>query len=135
MSYTHKNLCEIIDVTVQYGYADNQEARFPGGELGASATGLAYLKIKPRRREPFAHRHRRAEEIFVVLSGTGPREAGQGARGPLTAGRSPRWSGCNPGLEAGDAGLEIPVFGPHVENDVEIVDDFWGTHEDRRDWR
>jgi mannose-6-phosphate isomerase-like protein (cupin superfamily) len=71
MNYAHKNLCEIIDVAVQYGYADNHEARFPGGELGASATGLAYLKIKLRRREPFAHRHGRAEEIFVVLSGTG----------------------------------------------------------------
>jgi mannose-6-phosphate isomerase-like protein (cupin superfamily) len=107
--------------------AENQEARFPGGELGTSATGLAYLKIKPRKREPFAHRHRRAEEIFVVLSGTGrvkpdkelvdlsPRDAVRVGPDVTRA------------LEAGDAGLEILVFGPHVENDVQIVDDFWGT--------
>jgi mannose-6-phosphate isomerase-like protein (cupin superfamily) len=127
MNYTHENLCEIIDVAVQYGYADHQEARLLRGELGASATGLARLRIKPRRREPFAHRHRRAEEMVVVLSGTGrvkpdnelvdlsPRDAVRVGPGVTRA------------LEAGDAGLEILVFGPHVENDVEIVDDFWGT--------
>jgi mannose-6-phosphate isomerase-like protein (cupin superfamily) len=122
MNYTHKNLCKIIDVAVQYGYADHQEARFPRGELGATATGLAHLKIKPGRREPFAHRHRRAEEIIVVLSGTGgvkldnelvdlsPRDAVRVGPGVTRA------------LGAGDAGPEILVFGPHVENDVEIVD-------------
>jgi mannose-6-phosphate isomerase-like protein (cupin superfamily) len=127
MNYAHKNLCETIDVAVQCGYAENQEARFPGDELGASATGLAYLKINRRRREPFAHRHRRAEEIFVVLSGTGrvkldkelvdlsPRDAVRVGPGVTRA------------LEAGDVGLAILVLGPHVENDVEIVDDFWGT--------
>ena len=61
MDYTHRNLCEITDVAVQYGYSDHQEARFPRGELGATAMGLAHLKIKPGRREPFAHRHRHAE--------------------------------------------------------------------------
>jgi hypothetical protein len=35
--------------------------------------------------------------------------------------------GVTRALQAGDAGLEILVFGPHVENDVEIVDDLWGT--------
>ena len=44
MNYTHKNLCEITDVAVQYGYADHQEARLPRGELGASASGRVSIR-------------------------------------------------------------------------------------------
>jgi hypothetical protein len=29
------------------------------------------------------------------------------------------------GLEAGDDGLEVLIFGPHVEKDGEVVSDFW----------
>ena len=35
--------------------------------------------------------------------------------------------GVTRALEAGDAGLEILVFGPHVDNDVEIVEHCWST--------
>ena len=46
-------------------------ARFPRKDLGAEQTGMNYLIIKPGQREAFAHRHRTAEEIYVVLSGSG----------------------------------------------------------------
>jgi uncharacterized cupin superfamily protein len=32
---------------------------------------MNFLIVKPGRREAFAHRHRTAEEIYVVLAGTG----------------------------------------------------------------
>jgi uncharacterized cupin superfamily protein len=39
--------------------------------LGAEQTGMNFLIVKPGRWEAFAHRHRTAEEIYVVLAGTG----------------------------------------------------------------
>jgi quercetin dioxygenase-like cupin family protein len=39
--------------------------------------------------------------------------------------------GVSPGttrsFEAGPDGLEVLIFGPHVEGDGEMVPDFWGT--------
>ena len=43
----------------------------PRGDLQAQQTGLNFLTIKPSQREAFAHRHKTAEEIYVVLSGSG----------------------------------------------------------------
>lgn len=71
MSYAKKNLREVEDSAVKHGISASQEARFPRGELGAEQTGLNYLIVKPNQREAFAHLHRQAEEIYVVLGGSG----------------------------------------------------------------
>jgi len=71
VSYTIKNLRDVEDMAVKHGFSETQEARFPRGDLGAEATGVAYHVLKPGKRQPFAHRHQEAEEIFVVLSGSG----------------------------------------------------------------
>jgi mannose-6-phosphate isomerase-like protein (cupin superfamily) len=81
--------------------------------------------VKPGRREAFAHRHRDAEEVFLVLSGSGRVKLDDELveLAPLDAVRvSP---GITRALEAGDDGLEVLIFGPHVENDAEMVHDFW----------
>jgi integrase len=39
-------------------------------DLDASATGIALLRVKPGQRQPFAHRHNEAEEIYVVIAGS-----------------------------------------------------------------
>jgi quercetin dioxygenase-like cupin family protein len=125
MSYTKRNLREIEDSAVKYGFSEHQEARFPRGELGAEATGLAYLKLKSGKHEPFAHRHGEAEEIVLVLSGSGRIKLDDDVveLAPLDAVRvSP---GVTRALEAGDSGLEVVVFGAHVDGDVEMVQDFW----------
>jgi quercetin dioxygenase-like cupin family protein len=129
MSYTKRNLREIEDSAVKYGFSEHQEARFPRSELGAATTGLAHLKLKPGKREPFAHRHREAEEIVLVLSGSGRIKLDDDVieLAPLDAVRvSP---GVTRALEADDDGLEVVVFGAHVEGDVEMVQDFWADHQ------
>ena len=127
MSYTKRNLNEIKDSAVEYGFSEHQEARFPRTELGALATGLAYLKVKAGKREAFAHRHAQAEEILVVLAGSGrvKLDAELVDLAPLDAVRiSP---GVTRGLEAGDDGLEVIVFGAHVAGDGEMIQDFWDS--------
>src|SRR5215211_2583050 len=70
MKYAKKNLRDVQDSAVQHGLTMTQEARFPQRDLGAEQTGMNFLIVKPGQREAFAHRHRSAEEIYVVLAGT-----------------------------------------------------------------
>jgi mannose-6-phosphate isomerase-like protein (cupin superfamily) len=125
MSHLKKSLRDVADSAPRFGLSEHQEARFARGELGAEQTGITYLRIKPGKREAFAHRHRRAEEIYVVLAGSGRVKLDEDLVDlqQLDAVRvSP---GVTRRLEAGPEGLEVLIVGPHVDGDVEMVDDFW----------
>lgn len=125
MTYAKKNLRAVEDSAVKFGLSDTQEARFPRDDLEAEQTGMNLLTVKPSQREAFAHRHRRAEEIYVVLSGSGRVKLDEELveLAPLDAVRvSP---GVARSFEAGPDGLEVLIFGPRVEGDGETVADFW----------
>jgi len=125
MSYAKRNLRDVEDMAVRFGFSESQEARFPREDLGAERTGLNYLTIKPGQREAFAHRHRTAEEIYVVLSGSGrvKLDAELVELAPLDAVRV--GPGTTRSFQAGPDGLQVLIVGPHVERDSEMVDDFW----------
>ena len=125
MSYTIFNLRESEDVAVKAGFSEHQEARFPWRDLDAEATGVALLTVKPGMRQPFAHRHDQAEEIYVVLSGSGQIKLDDetfdlkqmdAVRIAPHVGRA---------LRGGSEGIEVLAFGPHHESDTEMVEDFW----------
>jgi uncharacterized cupin superfamily protein len=125
MSHAKKNLRDVEDQAAKHGLSEIQEARFPRADLGAEQTGLNFLKLKPGKREAFAHKHKTAEEIYVVLSGSGRAKLDDELidLAPLDAVRvSP---GVVRAFEAGDDGLEVLIFGPRVESDAEVVQDFW----------
>jgi uncharacterized cupin superfamily protein len=125
MGYAKKNLRDVDDQAVKHGLSETQEARFPRADLGAEQTGMNFLKVKPGRREAFSHRHKTAEEIYVVLGGSGRVKLDDELveLAPLDAVRvSP---GVARSFEAGDDGLEVLIFGPRVESDGELVDNFW----------
>ena len=124
-SYAKTNLRDVEDSAAQHGLSAQQEARFARHDLGAEQTGLNFLTVKPGQREAFAHRHRNAEEIYVVLSGAGRVKLDSELvdLGPLDAVRvSP---GVARAFEAGPDGLEVLIVGRHVESDTEMVEDFW----------
>jgi mannose-6-phosphate isomerase-like protein (cupin superfamily) len=125
MSYTKKNLRDVEDMAAKHGLSDTQEARFARGALGAEQTGLNYLTVKPACREAFAHRHREAEEVYVVLAGSGRVKLDNELveLAPLDAVRVGPM--VTRSFEAGNEGLEVLVFGAHVEGDGEMVQDFW----------
>ena len=123
--YTIKNLREVEDIAIKHGFSESQEARFPRPELGAETTGLAYHVVRPGKRQAFAHRHHEAEEVNVVLSGTGRVRLDDEVVeiGPMDAIRvAPHVTRA---FEAGPDGLELLVFGPHHHGDAETVQDFW----------
>jgi quinol monooxygenase YgiN/mannose-6-phosphate isomerase-like protein (cupin superfamily) len=123
--FTVLNLEEVEDQAPKFGYGEMGEARFAHGALGAVQTGVSHQRVRPGRRQFFAHRHHRAEEVFVVLSGSGrvriddeivdigPRDAIR------IAPASTRM------FEAGPDGLELLVMGPHRAGDAEMVQGFW----------
>ena len=129
MRYAKKNLRDVDDSAVEFGLSETQEARFPRSDLGAEQTGINFLTVKPSEREAFAHRHGTAEEIYVVLAGSGRVKLDDDLveLRPLDAVRvSP---GVARSFEAGPDGLEVLIFGPHVEGDGEMVADFWAWPE------
>ena len=69
--YTRVNLRDVEDQAAKHGFGDHQEARFPREALGLEASGVGHLRVKPNQRQPFAHRHNEAEEVHVVLEGSG----------------------------------------------------------------
>jgi mannose-6-phosphate isomerase-like protein (cupin superfamily) len=128
MSYSIRNLREVEDMAPRFGYEERQEARFAWRDLDAEATGLAYFVVKPGKRQPFAHRHEQAEEIYVVLRGSGRIKLDDDVRDIREMDAIRIAPGVTRGLEADAEGLEILAFGPHHEGDGELVGDaeFWG---------
>ena len=128
--YTIKNLRDVEDSAVKFGFSETQEARFPRQDLGAETIGLAFHIVKPGRRQAFAHRHDEAEEIYVILDGSGRMKLVDAivAVSALVAIRvAPRVARA---FEAGDEGLCLLAFGPRHERDGEILqDDFWASGE------
>ena len=125
MGYTKTNLRDVSDSAAENGFAEHQEARFPREDLGAEQTGMNHLRVKPGQREPFAHRHGEAEEIYLVLSGSGRVKLDEELV-ELQAHDAVRVvPGTTRSFEAGPEGLEVLIFGPRVEGDAEVVADFW----------
>jgi mannose-6-phosphate isomerase-like protein (cupin superfamily) len=127
MSHTLKNLRDVTDMAPKFGFDQVQEARFCWRDLDAEQTGVALLKIKPNQRQAFAHRHEQAEEIYVVVSGSGRIKLDDEIVeiGPLDAVRIA--PGVARSVEGGPEGVEYIAFGPHHEGDGEILKDeqFW----------
>jgi mannose-6-phosphate isomerase-like protein (cupin superfamily) len=125
VSFTKISLLAVDDAAPANGFGDRWEARVAREALGAQDTGVTHFRLRPGRRSPFAHRHREAEEIYVVLSGSGrvklddevfevrPLDAIRVAPATVRA------------FEAGEDGLELLAFGPHRAGDGAAVEDPW----------
>lgn len=125
MSFTIKNLRETTDSAPKFGLSEMGEAHFVREELGADSTGLAYHVLKPGKRQPFGHRHEKAEEIYVVLSGSGRMRLDDDVV-EISALDAVRVAPLiKRAFEAGPDGLSLLVFGPHHEKDGEVLNDFW----------
>jgi mannose-6-phosphate isomerase-like protein (cupin superfamily) len=125
VSFSRKNLHDVEDMAVKYGFSELQEARFPRQDLNAAETGLAYLVLRPGKRQPFAHRHQEAEEIYVVLSGSGRVKLDDEILDLDTMDAIRVAPSVVRAFEAGDEGLELLAFGPRHAGDAEQIQDFW----------
>ena len=125
--YTIKNLRDVRDAAPDAGVGATQEMRFAQGDLNAERTGVSFMAVKPGRRQAIAHRHDEAEEVYVILSGSGRIKLDDDIVdvGPLDAIRiAPTVTRA---LEGGPEGIEYLVFGQHHDGDgaIEPIEEFW----------
>ncbi len=124
-SYTLKKLTDVKDSAAAFGYGDIQEARFAGKDLEAQATGVSHQRIKANQRNPFGHVHENAEEIYVVLSGSGRAKLDDEIIELETLDALRVAPKVTRAFEAGPEGLELHAFGPHHKGDGEIIQGWW----------
>ncbi|HUA72691.1 MAG TPA: antibiotic biosynthesis monooxygenase [Solirubrobacteraceae bacterium] len=124
--YTRINIeNDVEDMAKRFGFGEQGEARFANRPLGTVRTGVSHQRLRPGVRQAFGHRHQHAEEVFVILAGTGRIRIDDEIVdvGPLDAIRIAPSSAR--AFEAGPDGLEFVVFGPHHTGDAVMDPDFW----------
>ena len=123
--FTHKKLTDVKDSAPEFGMEEVQEARFAKKDLDAEKTGVSHQRLKPGQRNPFGHRHEEAEEVYVIIAGSGRMklddEIIEVAR--LDAIRvSPEVIRA---FEAGDDGIEVLAVGARHDGDGEVIPGWW----------
>jgi mannose-6-phosphate isomerase-like protein (cupin superfamily) len=123
--YTLKRLTDVKDSAPEFGLAEVQQARFANKDLEAEATGVSLHRLLAGKRQAFAHRHENAEEIYVVLAGSGRMKLDEQiiAVGALDAIRVA--PSVVRAFEAGPEGMELLAFGPRHDGDGELIGQWW----------
>lgn len=119
------NLSEVEDSAAKFGYGEIGEARFVTAALEAIQTGVSYQRLRPGARQAFGHRHRRAEEVYVVLAGAGRVKIDDEVREVRALDAVRVAPESRRAFEAGPDGLDLLVFGPHRPRDAVLDREFW----------
>src|SRR5688572_30035053 len=130
VSFTLRNLKEDVeDVGSRFDGAPDLEFRLASEALDLEQSGLSYQRVPPGYHFPYGHTHKKQEELYVVVRGSGRMklddeivelEERDVVRVPPGTWR---------GYEAGPEGLEILVVGaPNLGEDPR------GDVEGQRDW-
>ena len=123
--YTLKKLTDVEDSAPKFGYGEVQEARFAGKDLDAEQTGISHLRVKPSKRQGFAHKHDDAEEIYVVVAGSG-RVKLDDEIVEIEALDAIRVSpGVIRQFEGGPDGIELVAVGARHDGDGELLPGWW----------
>jgi mannose-6-phosphate isomerase-like protein (cupin superfamily) len=123
-AYTHKRLTDVEDSAAGLGLGPEQESRFATGDYAAE-TGFALHRFRPGHRQAIGHRHEQAEEVYVVVAGSGRMKLDDDV---LEIGQMDAIRVAPPvtrSFEAGPDGLDILVFGRHHEGDGEVIPGWW----------
>ncbi len=123
--FTQINLGDVEDAAPGNGLGDRWEARVAREPLDAAETGVTHFRLRPGKRSPFAHRHLTAEEVYVILSGSGRVKLDDELRDVKALDAIRVAPHVVRAFEAGPDGLEFLAFGPHRGADGESVDDPW----------
>lgn len=123
--YTVMRLTEVKDSAQEFGVGEDMEARFAKDELDAEGTGVSHHRLKPGKRQPFGHKHEQAEEIYVVLGGSGRMKLDDEVIEvePLDAIRVA--PAVTRAFEAGPGGIEVLAVGARHDGDGELIHGWW----------
>lgn len=124
-SFTHTKLLDVKDSAAEFGYSDAQEARFARADLDAEETGVSHVRLKPNQRSPFGHKHENAEEVYVIISGSGRMKLDDEIIELETLDAIRVSPEVTRAFEAGADGLEVLAVGAHHNGDGEIFPGWW----------
>jgi mannose-6-phosphate isomerase-like protein (cupin superfamily) len=128
--FTLRNIKDLEDVGSKFDGAPDLEFRAATFALELQESGLSFQRVPPGCRFPYGHTHKKQEEVYVVVHGSGRMklddeivelEEWDAVRVPPGTWR---------GYEAGPDGLEIlvigaPSLGGAPRDDVEGLRDWW----------
>jgi mannose-6-phosphate isomerase-like protein (cupin superfamily) len=128
--FTLRNLKrDLDDVGANFDGAPDLEFRLATGALELEHCGLGHQRLPPGYRFPYGHTHRKQEEVYVVLRGSGRMklddEIIELEEFDAVRVSARTWRG----YEAGPEGLELLVIGAPNLGDAPRED-----VEGRRDW-
>ena|ERR1700732_4983226 len=124
-SFTLMKLTEVEDSAPKFGLGEDLEARFAKTDLEAERTGLSLLRLRPGKRAPFGHRHDAAEEVYVVLSGSGRLKLDDEIIGVEAMDAIRVAPAGTRAFEAGPDGIEVLAVGARADGDGEVVPGWW----------
>jgi mannose-6-phosphate isomerase-like protein (cupin superfamily) len=123
--FTHKKLQEVKDSAPEFGFGDDMEARFAKDAVEAEETGFSFHRLKPGKRQPFGHHHEEAEEVYVVVRGSGLLKLDDEIIEVESLDAIRVSPDVTRAFEAGENGLEVLAFGPRRDGDGEIIPGWW----------
>lgn len=124
-AYTHMKLTDVKDSAPEFGMDDVQEARFAKGDLDAERTGVSHHRLKPNQRTPFGHKHENAEEVYVVISGSGRMKLDDEIIEVETLDAIRVSPEVIRAFEAGPEGVEVLAMGARHDGDGEVIPGWW----------
>lgn len=123
--YTHKKLTEVKDSAPEFGLGDKQEARFAKDDLDAQDTGVSHHRLKAGQRQPFGHKHEEAEEVYIVLAGSGRIKLDDEIVEVETLDAIRVSPSVTRAFEAGPGGIDVLAVGPRHDGDGEVIQGWW----------
>lgn len=123
--YTLQQLTDVEDSAPKFGFEGMGEARFAKGDLETEQTGVSYLRLNPNKRQPFAHKHENAEEVYAVISGSGRLKLDDDIIDVKQLDAIRVAATVTRAFEAGPDGLEILAFGARHDGDGEVIQGWW----------
>jgi mannose-6-phosphate isomerase-like protein (cupin superfamily) len=123
--FTHTKLTDVKDSAPEFGMDDVQEARFAKGDLDAKETGVSHYRLKPGKRTPFGHKHEEAEEVYVVIGGSGLLKLDDEIIEVETLDAIRVSPEVIRAFEAGDDGIEVLAVGARHDGDGEVIPGWW----------
>lgn len=123
--YTAIRLTDVRDSAQEFGVGEDMEARFAKDALDAERTGISHHRLKPTKRQPFGHRHEQAEEIYVVLGGSGRIRLDDEVIELQRLDAVRVAPAVTRAFEAGPGGIEVLAVGARHDGDGEIIPGWW----------
>lgn len=125
--YTVVKVSDVPDQGPNLGIAPDVEIRFLRNDLGCADCGVSYARIAPNGKRESGHRHKRQEEIYLLVSGSARIKVGDDIVDlePWTAVRVP--PDTTRALAAGPEGAEFVLVGAPNTGPGDAIDEpeFW----------